>query len=49
MGCPIKNSGLGVPAVAQRVKNLTSIGEDAGWIFDPDQWVRDPSLMQVAP
>ena len=34
----------GVPVVAQRIKNPTSIHEDAGWIPGPTQWIKDPEL-----
>ena len=34
----------GVPTVAQRVKNPTSIHKDAGLIPGPTQWVKDLAL-----
>ena len=35
----------GVPIVAQRVKNPTSVREDAGLIPGLTQWVKDPVLL----
>ena len=35
---------MGVSTVAQRVKNPTSIHEDAGLIPGLTQWVKDPVL-----
>ena len=35
---------MGVPIVAQRVKNPTSIHEDVGWICGLAQWIKDPVL-----
>ena len=35
---------IGVPTVAQWVKNPTSIHEDVGWIPGLTQWVKDPAL-----
>ena len=37
---------LGVPSVAQWVKNLTSVLEDADLIPGLPQWVKDPGLLQ---
>ena len=39
---------MGVPIVAQRVKNLTSIHEDSGLTPDLAQWVKDLELLPKA-
>ena len=38
---------VGVPAVAQRVTDLTSIHEDESLIPGLAQWVKDLSLLQA--
>ena len=44
----VKSMGLtGVPVVAQRVKNPTSIHEDEGSIPDFAQCIKDPVLPQA--
>ena len=44
----VKNLISGVPVVAQRVKNPTSIHEDAGLSPGLTQEVKDPALPQAA-
>ena len=36
---------LGVPIMAQWLKNPTRIHEDEGWIPGLAQWVKDPALL----
>ena len=43
-----RREGMGVPVVAQQVKNSTSILEDAGSISGLSQWIKDLVLPQGA-
>ena len=43
----LKSAQPGVPVVAQQVKNLTNIHENAGFIPGLAQWVKDPVLLQA--
>ena len=45
--CDLKSNCSGVPIVAQRVKNLTSIRENVGSIPGFTHWVKDPTLPQL--
>ena len=38
---------MGVPFVAQQVKNLTNIHEDEGSVLGLTQWVKDLALLKA--
>ena len=40
-----RNINVGVPFVAQWVKNLTSVHEDVGLIPGLAEWVKNPALL----
>ena len=39
---------MGIPVVAQQVKNPASIHEDVGWFPGFSQWVKDQALPKAA-
>ena len=45
--CTFRNDAPAVPIVAQRVKNPSSIPEDAGLIPGLTQWAKDPVLLST--
>ena len=47
LGTEREEMNLGVPFVAQQVKNPTSIRENVGLIPGLAQWVKDPALLQA--
>ena len=46
--CLTLNQNVGVPAVAQRLTNLTSTHEDEGLTPGLVQWVKDLALLRAA-